>query len=86
MEERREQKTIEGFGRIFKPRYTRKGADGSRQVYENPIWWNAYYHNGEELRESSQFKGRERGSKALEAPCPRFGPWHRWHKRRATNL
>jgi hypothetical protein len=34
MEERREQKTIEGFGRIFKPRYRRKGADGSQRVYE----------------------------------------------------
>jgi hypothetical protein len=41
MKERREQKTIEGFGRIFKPRYTRKSADGSQQVYKNPFWWIA---------------------------------------------
>jgi integrase len=53
MEDKREQKTIEGFGRIFKPRYKRKSADGSRRSYQNPIWWIAYYHNGEELRESS---------------------------------
>jgi integrase len=61
MEERREQKTIEGFGRIFKPRYARKGTDGSRQVYQNPIWWIAYYHNGEELRESSH-SSEEKGA------------------------
>jgi integrase len=66
MEERREQKTIEGFGRAFKPRYTRKGADGSRQVYENPIWWIAYYHNGEELRESSHSREEKEAIKLLK--------------------
>ena len=66
MEERREQKTIEGFGRIFKPRYKRKSADGSRQVYENPIWWIAYYHNGEELRESSDSREEKDAIKLLK--------------------
>ena len=66
MEERREQKTIEGFGRIFKPRYTRKSADGSRQVYQNPIWWIAYYHNGEELRESSDSREEKDAIKLLK--------------------
>jgi len=66
MEERREQKTIEGFGRIFKPRYTRKSASGSQQVYENPIWWIAYYHNGEELRESSHSSEEKEAIKLLK--------------------
>lgn len=66
MEERREQKTIEGFGRIFKPRYTRKSADGSPQVYQNPIWWIAYYHNGEELRESSDSREEKEALKLLK--------------------
>ena len=66
MEERREQKTIEGFGRIFKPRYTRKSASGSQQVYENPIWWIAYYHNGEELRESSHSSEEKEPIKLLK--------------------
>jgi integrase len=66
MEERREQKTIESFGRIFKPRYTRKSADGSRQVYQNPIWWIAYYHNGEELRESSDSREEKEAIKLLK--------------------
>ena len=66
MEERREQKTIEGFGRIFKPRYTRKSADGSQQVYQNPIWWIAYYHNGEELRESSDSREEKEAIKLLK--------------------
>jgi integrase len=66
MEHRREQKTIEGFGRIFKPRYTRKSADGSRQVYQNPIWWIAYYHHGEELRESSDSREEKEAIKLLK--------------------
>src|SRR4030095_16353258 len=66
MEERREQKKIEGFDRIFKPRYTRKSADGSRQVYQNPIWWIAYYHNGEELRESSDSREEKEAIKLLK--------------------
>jgi hypothetical protein len=66
MEERREQKTIEGFGRIFKPRYTRKSADGSRQVYQNPIWWIAYYDHGEELRESSDSREEKEAIKLLK--------------------
>jgi len=66
MEERREQKTIEGFGRIFKPRYTRKSASGSQQLYENPIWWIAYYHNGEELRESSHSSEEKEAIKLLK--------------------
>jgi hypothetical protein len=66
MEERREQKTIEGFGRIFKPRYTRKSSGGSQQVYENPIWWIAYYHNGEELRESSHSSEEKEAIKLLK--------------------
>jgi integrase len=66
MEERREQKTIEGFGRIFKPRYTRKAADGRRQVYENPIWWIAYYHNGKEYRESSDSREEKDAIKLLK--------------------
>ena len=73
MEERREQKTIEGFGRIFKPRYTRKSADGSRQVYENPIWWIAYYHNGEELRESSHSREEKEAIKLLKRRVQDFG-------------
>jgi len=66
MEERREQKTIEGFGRILKPRYTRKSASGSQQLYENPIWWIAYYHNGEELRESSHSSEEKEAIKLLK--------------------
>jgi hypothetical protein len=66
MEERREQKTIEGFGRIFKPRYTRRSTGGSQQVYENPIWWIAYYHNGEELRESSHSSEEKEAIKLLK--------------------
>jgi hypothetical protein len=66
MEERREQKTIEGFGRIFKPRYKRKSADGTRQVYESPNWWIAYYHNGEELRESSHSSEDKKAIKLLK--------------------
>jgi integrase len=66
MEERREQKTIEGFGRIFKPRYTRRSADGSQKVYENPTWWIAYYHNGEELRESSHSREEKEAIKLLK--------------------
>jgi integrase len=66
MEDRREQKTIEGFGRIFKPRYKRKSDDGSRQLYENPIWWIAYYHNGKEYRESSNSREEKEAIKLLK--------------------
>ena len=72
MEERREQKTIEG-ARSVKPRYTRKSADGSRQVYENPIWWIAYYHNGEELRESSHSREEKEAIKLLKRRVQDFG-------------
>lgn len=66
MEEKREQKTIEGFGRIFKPCYKRKSGDGSRRAYQNPIWWIAYYHNGGELRESSYSAEEKKAIKLLK--------------------
>src|SRR5262245_43560717 len=51
MEERR--KYIEGFGSIFHKAFKRKRGDGSEYLYESPTWEISYYHNGQELRESS---------------------------------
>src|SRR5215813_6095055 len=50
----RQQKTIPGIGRIFKPRWKRKLADGRITAQESPFWWIAYYHRGKEYRESSE--------------------------------
>ncbi|HXG50992.1 MAG TPA: site-specific integrase [candidate division Zixibacteria bacterium] len=53
MEEGRERrKKIEGFGSIFRKRFKRRREDGTEYLYENPVWHIAYYHRGEELRES----------------------------------
>src|SRR5438128_1497991 len=51
MEEKR--KYIEGFGSIFRKAFKRKRADGTEYVYECPTLEIAYYHNGQELREST---------------------------------
>ena len=72
MEERREQKTIEGFGRIFKPRYRRKSADGSRRFMRIrfgglPMTTTVRSYGKE------RFKGGERRNQALEAPRPDLG-------------
>ena len=48
-----ERKYIEGFGSIIKKSFKRKRPDGSEYVYESPNLYIAYYHNGEELRESA---------------------------------
>ncbi|MEX0804086.1 MAG: site-specific integrase [Candidatus Binatia bacterium] len=47
------RKYLEGFGSIFRKSFKRKRADGSEYVYESPTWEIAYYHHGQELRESS---------------------------------
>src|SRR5215471_3556231 len=40
--DRRQQKTIPGIGRIFKPRWKRKLVDGKATAQESPFWWIAY--------------------------------------------
>jgi len=71
VEQRR--KHIEGFGSIFRKSFKRKRADGSEYVYENPIWHVAYYHRGEELRESSHSEEEKEAIKLLKRRAQDLG-------------
>jgi hypothetical protein len=53
---------LQGLGRIFKPRWKRK--DGS--YYESPHWWIAYYHRGNEIRESSDCENEAEAKRLLK--------------------
>jgi integrase len=64
MEKRR--KYIEGFGSIFRKAFKRKRTDGTEYVYECPTWEIAYYHNGQELRESTHSEEEKAAIKLLK--------------------
>ena len=53
---------LQGLGRIFKPRWKRK--DGS--YYESPHWWIAYYHRGNEIRESFDCENEAEAKRLLK--------------------
>jgi integrase len=54
--------SIEGLGRIFKPRWKRK--DGT--YYESPHWWIGFYHRGEDIRKSSKSESEAEARKLLK--------------------
>jgi len=60
------RKYIEGFGSIFRKSFKRKRNDGTEYDYISPAWEIAYYHNGQELRESSHSTEEKAAIKLLK--------------------
>jgi hypothetical protein len=71
-------KTIEGFGRIFKPRYTRKAPMEAGRFIKIRFGGLPTITTARSTRKQ-RFKGRKRGNQILKRRV-RFGPWHRWQK------